>query len=254
LPSFQNNASAKLQFQRINEANEVLSDPEKRKKYDQYGKDWEHADEFAKARRAQSSRQGERGSRTSQNAGDFSDFFESMFGGGARSGWQMKYRGEDFNATLELPLLAALTPQKQTLNVNGKSIRITIPAGIEHGQTIKIARHGGAGLNGGPNGDLFITFSIGDHPDFKRLGNDLYTTVELDLYKAVLGGELLVHTLDGKVKLKRQRLSRVQKGRKLWRFIPDLCHQDPDGPQRKAEGIVYRTIQSITEAPCKKPT
>lgn len=194
------NAEATLNFQRINEANEVLSDPEKRKKYDQYGKDWEHADEFEKARRAQSTRQ--QRSRASQPTGDFSDFFESMFGGSARGGRQVKFRGEDFRATLELPLLQALKTQKQTLTVNGKSIRITIPAGIENGQTIKIPRHGGPGLNGGPNGDLYITFSITDHPDFKRLGNDLYTTVELDLYKAVLGGDLVVNTLDGKVKLK----------------------------------------------------
>lgn len=191
------NAEATLNFQRINEANEVLSDPEKRKKYDQYGKDWEHADEFEKARRAQSTRQ--QRSRASQPTGDFSDFFESMFGGSARGGRQVKFRGEDFRATLELPLLQALKTQKQTLTVNGKSIRITIPAGIENGQTIKIPRHGGPGLNGGPNGDLYITFSITDHPDFKRLGNDLYTTVELDLYKAVLGGDLVVNTLDSSV-------------------------------------------------------
>jgi curved DNA-binding protein len=92
--------------------------------------------------------------------------------------------------------------QKQTLTVNGKNIRITIPAGIENGQTIKIAGHGGPGINGGPNGDLFITFSIANDPQIKRLGNHLYTTVDLDLYTAVLGGEITIDTLSGKVKLK----------------------------------------------------
>ena len=96
----------------------------------------------------------------------------------------------------------AYQTQKQTLTVNGKNIRITIPAGIENGQTIKIAGLGGQGINGGPNGDLYITFSIANHSKFKRLGNDLYTTVELNLYTAVLGGEITIDTLDGKVKLK----------------------------------------------------
>jgi len=204
------NADAKLSFQNINEANNVLSDPEKRKKYDQYGKDWQHAEEFEKARQNQSSGQGN--TRTSQNTGDFSDFFESMFGGARRDRGQVRYRGEDFRASLELSLLDAYKTHKQTLNVNGKSIRITIPAGIENGQTIKIAKHGGAGLNGGPQGDLYITFSIGNHPEFRRLGNDLYASIELDLYKAILGGELTIDTLDGKVKLKVK--SETQNGSK----------------------------------------
>jgi curved DNA-binding protein len=73
---------------------------------------------------------------------------------------------------------------------------------VENGQRIRLKGHGGAGINGGPNGDLYITFSIADHPRFKRLGNDLYTTLELDLYTAVLGGEVTIETLDGKVNIK----------------------------------------------------
>jgi curved DNA-binding protein len=195
-----NDTEAKLNFQRINEANNVLSDPEKRKKYDQHGKDWQHADEFEKARRHQSSHQ--RQHTTSQDGGDFSDFFESMFGGNPRGGRQVKFRGQDLQASLQLSLLDAYKTHQHTLTVNGKNIRITIPAGIENGQTIKIKHHGGPGINGGPNGDLYITFSIAPHTEFKRLGNDLFTTKELDLYTAILGGELIVDTLDGKVKLK----------------------------------------------------
>lgn len=202
-----NDKDAKKKFQQINEANEVLSDPEKRKKYDQYGKDWQHSEQFDNQkqqyqRQASNPRSG--GYSDFEPEGDFSDFFESLFGrtpGGSR-GRQVKYRGEDFNAELHLELIDAYVTQKQTITVNGKKLRITIPAGIENGQTIKIPGHGGKGINGGPDGDLYITFSIAVHPKFKRLGNDLYTLVDVDLYKAVLGGEITVDTLDGKVKLK----------------------------------------------------
>lgn len=201
-----NDKDATKKFQEINEANEVLSDPEKRKKYDQYGKDWEHAEQFenAKQYQGQPSDSGKtRFSETSFEERDFSDFFESLFGGAAGAGKrQVKFRGEDYNAELHLDLMDAYHTQKQTLTVNGKNIRITIPAGIENGQTIKIAGLGGQGINGGPNGDLYITFSIANRSKFKRLGNDLYTTVELNLYTAVLGGEITIDTLDGKVKLK----------------------------------------------------
>lgn len=201
-----NDKDAKRKFQQINEANEVLSDPEKRKKYDQYGKDWQHSEQFEKQKQYQQQSSDFSGSRytASQSEGDFSDFFESMFGRGASTGRgrQVKYRGEDYNAELQLELINAYKTHKQTLTVNGEKIRITIPAGIENGQTIKIAGHGGQGVNGGPDGDLYITFSIANHSRFKRLGNDLYLSVDLDLYKAVLGGELTIDTLDGKVKLK----------------------------------------------------
>jgi len=201
-----NNKDANKNFQQINEANEVLSDPVKRKKYDQYGKDWQHAEEFEKQQQYREQSSGSHGSGFSGGqSGDFSDFFESMFGGGGSSrgrGRQSRYRGEDFNAELHLELIDASKTQKQTLTVNGKNIRITIPAGIENGQTIKIAGHGGPGINGGPNGDLYITFSIANDPHIKRLGDHLYATVDLDLYTAVLGGEITIDTLSGKVKLK----------------------------------------------------
>jgi len=201
-----NDKDAKKNFQQINEANEILSDPEKRKKYDQYGKDWQHGEEYEKARQSQQQASNSRGSRysDSQTEGDFSSFFESMFGAtsGASRGRQTKYRGEDFNAELHLNLIDAYKTHKQTLTVNGKNIRITIPAGIENGQTIKISGHGGPGVNGGPNGDLFIAFSIANHPKIKRLENDLYQSIDLDLYTAVLGGEITIDTLNGQVKLK----------------------------------------------------
>ena len=205
-----NDKEANKKFQQINEANEVLSDPEKRKKYDQYGKDWQHAEEFEKARHS-----GQR--RSTAGAEDFSgfsgafdeegfsDFFQSMFGSSGRTrgrASQVKFRGEDYNAELHLSLRDAYKTHQQTLKVNDKNIRITIPAGVENGQIIKLKGHGGPGINGGPNGDLYITFVIADDPKFKRLGNDLHATVDLDLYTAVLGGEITIDTMNGKVKLK----------------------------------------------------
>ena len=197
---------ANHKFQQINEANEVLSDPEKRKKYDQYGKDWQHAEEFEKAKQAQQQQSSNRAGgdfANSQSEGDFSSFFESMFGGasGAGRNRQTKFRGEDYTAELQLNLMDAYETHKQTLTVNGQNIRITVPAGIENGQTIKIAGHGGPGVSGGPNGDLYIKFSIANLTSFKRLDDNLYTTVDLDLYKAILGGEITVDTLKGQVKL-----------------------------------------------------
>jgi curved DNA-binding protein len=201
-----NDKDAKRKFQEINEANEVLSDPERRKKYDQYGENWKHAEEFKDAGqyREQPSDAGRQEYRQTFDEGQFSDFFESLFGGlgGPGKTRQVKFRGEDYNAELHLDLIDACETHQQTLTVNNKKIRITIPAGIENGQTIKIAGHGGQGLNGGPNGDLYITFMIANHSKFKRLGNNLYTTVDLDLYTAVLGGEITIDTLNGKVKLK----------------------------------------------------
>ena len=210
-----NDPSAKDKFQEINEANEVLSDPEKRKKYDEYGEHWKHADEFEAQKRAQQQAGGFGGfggagqgfsdgngtywyssdgeGFSGGNAGGFSDFFESMFGGhrGGRGQGSAGFRGQDFNAELRLSLRDAAQTHKQILTVNGKQVRITIPAG-----------YGAEGINGGPAGDLYITFVIAEDPVFKRLGDDLYVDVEVELYTAVLGGEKLVDTLDGKVKLK----------------------------------------------------
>ncbi|HUR31586.1 MAG TPA: J domain-containing protein [Saprospiraceae bacterium] len=199
--------SAKEKFQHINEANEVLSDPQKRAKYDKYGKDWMHAEEFEKARQQQAQNQSQYGSRSGGSQGfgerDFSEFFESMFGGESfgQSRRQSRFKGQDFNAELHLDLKDVYQTHKQTLTVNGKNIRITIPAGVENGQTIKIPGHGGQGANGGPNGDLYITFQIKNHSVFRREKNDLYRDVPLDVYTAVLGGNIEVETFDGKVKV-----------------------------------------------------
>ena len=200
-----NDKEAERKFKEINEANEVLSDPEKRKKYDKYGKDWQHADDIERANQQRSQRNTGRPESTEGFSGDFSDFFESMFGaeGGSRNrNRQTRFRGQDLHAELQLGVQDVYQSQQQTLTVNGKNIRLTIPAGVENGQTIKIAGHGAPGANGGPNGDLFLSFSILEHPKFKREGSNLYANVEIDLYTALLGGETTIETLSGRVKLK----------------------------------------------------
>ena len=198
-----NDKLAEKKFKEINEANEVLSNVENRKKYDQYGEHWQHAEEYEKAKQQEQYQQNYQGSSSGYSEEDFSDFFENMFGGRAStgSGRQVKFRGQDFNAALQLNLKDVYTTHKRTLTVNNKNIRITIPAGIENGQTIKIKGHGGKGVNGGPNGDLYIQFSVLNQTKFKRDQDNLYTIVDLDLYKALLGGELMVNTFNGKVKL-----------------------------------------------------
>ena len=214
--------NAKDKFQEINEANEVLSDPEKRKKYDEYGEHWKHADEF-KAERDAYQRAQERGGQSAYwysvngddfmggfgrgNASGFSDFFEQLFGHGASAGrsgrgYNMMSRGGDIEAQMNLSLREAAVTHKQTFSVNGENLRITIPAGIADGQMIKLKGHGEKGSNGAPDGDLYITFQIAPDPEFKREGDDLFTDVDIDLYTAVLGGTVNVKTIDGMVKLK----------------------------------------------------
>ncbi len=208
-----NDPEAAKKFQQINEANEVLSDPENRKKYDKYGENWKHAEQFEKAGQGQAGGFG--GSRQQYSGGfgdfeysepgdNFSSFFEQMFGGagGRQQRSNVRYKGEDYNTQLELDLTDVYTTQQRIININDKKVRLTIQAGTEDGQVIKLKGYGGKGVNGGPDGDLYITFVIRNNTGFNRVGNDLHKTVDIPLYTAVLGGEQVIDTLSGKIKLK----------------------------------------------------
>jgi len=210
---------AERKFKQINEAHAVLSDPDKRKKYDQYGKDWEHAEAFEEARRQQQQQQQQRGRRAGGPGGgwrtftysdedaDFSDFFRSFFGGdfepgaggGYRRGRTMSFKGPDYQAELHLRLRDVVEEQTHILTVHGNKIRLTIPAGVADAQTIRIKGQGGPGREGGPPGDLYLTFRIPDEPALERRGDDLYASQKVDLFTALLGGPLDVDTLYGKV-------------------------------------------------------
>jgi curved DNA-binding protein len=126
-----------------------------------------------------------------------------MFGGGFSGGGSsnVRFKGQDFTAELRLDLRDVFATHKRTLTVNGKNIRLTIPAGVQDGQVIKIKGYGGEGANGGPSGDLLINFSIINTTPFKLDQNNLYKTKEIDLYTALLGGDITVETFDGKVKI-----------------------------------------------------
>lgn len=204
---------AKAKFQEINEANEVLGDAEKRRRYDEYGEHWKHSEEFeAQQRNTGTYRSGAQGfgfggfegfddfSRSAGNSSGFSDFFEQLFGGTAYSNAR-KRKGEDLQATLQLTLKDIATSQKRVLEINGEKIAITIPAGVTDGQKIRIKGHGGQNAYDKERGDLYITFRIEPDSRFTREGDDLRTTVTCDLYTLLLGGEVVVPTLNGNIKM-----------------------------------------------------
>lgn len=235
-----NDAEAEAKFKQLSEAYEVLNDPEKRKKYDEYGENWEHAEAYEQARQQQ--QQGGRSYTYSNQSGqgfggdDFSDFFESMFGGAARGaagfgGRERSFRGADYQAQLSLQLTDILKSHKRTIDLGERKIRITIPAGVQDGQTIRVPGYGAPGPNNGPKGDLYITFNIQNNTQFKRDNTNLHATVDLPLYTAILGGEQIIDTLTGKVKLtikpETQNGTQVRlKGKGLPKYKSESKHGD----------------------------
>lgn len=204
-----NDPTAKERFQEINEANEVLSDPEKRRKYDEYGENWRHADEYEAQRRQYGNSNGGYDfggfsgfgdfSGNAGNSSGFSDFFEQLFGtGGFRT---RKRNGEDIQATVTLSLRDAAVAHRQTFSIGGEEVRISLPAGIADGQKIRLKGRGAPSPSGGERGDLYITFRIEPDKEFTRKGDDLYTTATTDLYTLLLGGEIILPTLSGSVKM-----------------------------------------------------
>ena len=209
---------AERKFKEINEANEVLSDPGKRKKYDQFGADWQRYQQQPGGGAGRSGSPGggfDWGQYTQEQGGgggnsfgegeDFSDFFDSLFGnmGGGRAGGSGRpVVGPDYQAELELSLEEAYQGGPRTITVQGRNLRLTIQPGVYDGQTIRLRDQGGPGRQGGPNGSLLISFRIRPDARYARTGNDLTQDVPVSIYKALLGGEQTVETLSGSVKIK----------------------------------------------------
>jgi curved DNA-binding protein len=215
------NKRAEERFKDIGEAYEVLKDPVKRKKYDQLGANWkqfEHAgaggqggfdwSQFGgRGGERQYFYEGDLGDIFGETGGGFSDFFKTFFGnmGSGRPsqphGWQKNPRGQDLQAEMEISLREAYHGTSRILNVGGQKLRITTKPGAYTGQELRIRGKGQAGRSGGEKGDIYIRIKVLPDPHFIRDGNDLTTSVRVDLYTAVLGGKIQVDTLSGKVNL-----------------------------------------------------
>ncbi len=212
--------ASETKFKEINEAREVLTDPEKRKLYDQFGADWKQY----KAAGAQGdfdwskyARQGAGGRRTYsyQTGGDFgdifgdtgfSDFFETLFGGGlggfgARSRQARPAKGQDARAELTVSLEEAFHGTARQVTVDGQTLKLSVRPGIQDGQELRLTGKGQPGMRGGASGDLYLRVRVAEHPRFERKGNDLYCELPVDLYTAVLGGKTELRTLDRTIKV-----------------------------------------------------
>lgn len=198
------NPQAKERFQEINEANEVLGDAEKRRRYDEYGEHWKHSEEYEAQQGNTHGFNGFEGfgdfSHSSGNSSGFSDFFEQLFGGGAFRATQQQ-RGNDLQATMHLTLQEAAETERRILEIGNEKIAITIPGGVADGQKIRIKERGKRNPYSNRRGDLYITFHIEPDGRFTREGDDLHTTVTCDIYTLLLGGEAIVPTLDGSIRM-----------------------------------------------------
>ncbi len=207
--------AAEEKFKDVNEANEVLSDPVKRKKYDQFGSDWKHYEEtgakpggfdwskYANEQSNQSQQRSSRGSSSAFTDDGVNDLFETLFGqqSGQRRGGRRNIpsNGQDLETETILSLDEVYHGTTRTIQLNGQTIKVTIKPGVADQQTLRVPGKGGAGSNGGSNGDLYITIKIAPHSDFQQRGNDLHCDLPVELYTALLGGKTQIKTIKGMV-------------------------------------------------------
>ena len=204
------NKSAEEKFKDINNAYEVLSDPEKRKKYDQFGDKWQYADQFAGAQGNPFG--GASGFRSAggdnfsyqyvdmSDLGDIGDIFKGFTGGfGGRGRTSRPRQGRDIDTSTEITLEEAYNGTTRLIqDTSGHRIEVKIPAGVKNGQRIKVAGKGEPGMASGPSGDLYLVVTILEHPIFHLNGNDIHVEVPIPLTDAILGGEASVPTPKGK--------------------------------------------------------
>ena len=218
-PDVNKSPGAEERFKEVNEAYQVLSDREKRRKYDQLGDSWSRWQQhgapggfdwsrwttgFPGGRRVRME-YGDLSDLFGQGGlGGFSDFFESIFGGmgSSRTGQRMRTRGQDYEQPVEITLEEAFHGATRVLQRDGQRLEVKIPPGVKTGSRVRMAGQGGPGIGGGPQGDLYLKVEVLPHSDLERKGDDLYRDVDVDFYIAVLGGEVRVPTLDGGVMLK----------------------------------------------------
>lgn len=208
------NKGAEEKFKEMNEANDVLEDPVKRKKYDELGSNYnsyqqQNGTEGFDWSKWSNQGQGRQHSHAASGGesfgeGDFSDFFENIFGhtaGGGRRGRTRASKGSDHNAKFAITLNEAYHGASKEFSLNGKKIRIKLKPGTGNGQVIKLTGYGSAGSGGENAGDLYITIEIQDQPPFKREDDDLYADASVDLYTALLGGKTNIQTIKGPTRI-----------------------------------------------------